>query len=118
MKLPEKLVELQVEDVKIGIGKEAVKGALLIVHYTGRLADGSVFDSSVNKGRPFQFVIGSKRVIQGWDLGLMGMKVGGVRKLSVPSLLGYGERQIGDIIPPHSDLYFEVELLDCLTRED
>lgn len=112
------LSDLVIEDIKIGTGKTAVKGALLIVHYTGRLHDGTVFDSSVNKGKPFQFVIGSKRVIQGWDLGLLGMKVGGVRKLSVPSHLAYGERQIGEIIPAHSDLFFEVELLDCLTRDE
>ena len=113
-----KLTDLVIEDIKIGEGKISEKGALLIVHYTGRLSDGTVFDSSHHKGRPFQFVIGSKRVIQGWDQGLMGMRVGGIRKLSVPSHLGYGERQIGDIIPSHSDLYFEVELLDCLTRDE
>lgn len=113
-----KLTELLIEDTKIGEGKIVVKGALITVHYTGKLRDGSVFDSSVEKGKPFQFVIGSKKVIQGWDLGLIGMKVGGVRKLSIPCSLGYGERQIGDIIPPHSDLFFDVELLDCLTRDE
>ncbi len=111
------LSELQINDLKIGTGKETQKGALLIVEYTGTLSDGTVFDSSKNKGRPFEFVFGTGRVIKGWDQGLIGMKAGGVRQLQVPSLLGYGERQIGDIIPAHSDLFFEIELLEVRTRD-
>ncbi len=113
-----KLTELIIDDVKIGEGKSAVKGALVTVHYTGKLENGIVFDSSISKGRPFQFVLGAKKVIQGWDIGLIGLKVGGKRKLSIPSHLAYGERQIGEIIPSHSDLYFEIELLECLTRDE
>ena len=109
--------ELQITDVVIGTGKETVKGALLIVQYTGFLDDGTKFDSSYDKGRPFQFVFGTGRVIKGWDQGLVGMKVGGKRKLCVPSHLAYGERQIGNLIKPHSNLSFEVELLDVLTRD-
>ncbi|MGC0151433.1 FKBP-type peptidyl-prolyl cis-trans isomerase [Chromobacterium vaccinii] len=109
--------ELKIEDLVVGDGKEAVRGALITAHYTGWLEDGSKFDSSVDKGRPFQCVIGTGRVIKGWDLGLMGMKVGGRRKLSVPAHLAYGERQIGDRIPAHSNLLFEIELLEVLTRD-
>jgi peptidylprolyl isomerase len=94
-----------------------VRGALITTHYTGWLEDGSKFDSSHDKGRPFQCVIGTGRVIKGWDIGLMGMKVGGKRKLWVPSL-AYGERQIGTRIPPHSNLLFEIEVLEVLTRDD
>jgi peptidylprolyl isomerase len=109
--------ELVIKDVKIGEGKEVVKGALLIAHYQGFLIDGTKFDSSHDRGKPFQCVIGTGRVIKGWDIGLMGMKEGGIRKLSVPSHLAYGERQIGDIIPPHSDLEFEIELIEVRVRD-
>lgn len=109
---------LEVIDLEIGKGKEVVKGALLVVQYTGYLDDGTKFDSSYERGRPFQFVFGTGRVIKGWDQGLVGMKVGGKRKLHVPSHLAYGERQIGELIKPHSNLHFEVELLDVLTRDD
>ncbi len=109
--------KLIVTDVKLGEGNEAVKGALLLCHYTGYLEDGTQFDSSLNHGRPFQFVIGSGRVIKGWDQGLMGMKEGGQRKLFVPAELGYGERQIGSFIKPHSNLLFEIELLEVRIRD-
>lgn len=109
--------ELQIEDLQLGDGKAVVKGALITTHYTGWLEDGTVFDSSVQKGRPFQCVIGTGRVIKGWDQGLMGMRVGGKRKLLVPASLGYGERQVGRI-PAHSNLVFEIELLEVLTRDD
>lgn len=109
--------ELKIIDTKIGEGKESVKGALISVHYEGFLEDGTKFDSSLDKGKPFQCVIGTGRVIKGWDIGMMGMKVGGKRTLHVPSHLAYGEREIGDIIPPHSDLTFHVELLEVLTRD-
>ncbi|MEN2426594.1 FKBP-type peptidyl-prolyl cis-trans isomerase [Chromobacterium vaccinii] len=110
--------ELKIEDLVVGEGKEAVRGALITSHYTGWLEDGTKFDSSVDKGRPFQCVIGTGRVIKGWDQGMMGMKVGGKRKLWVPAHLAYGERQIGDRIPAHSNLVFEIELLEVLTRDD
>jgi peptidylprolyl isomerase len=110
--------ELKMEDLVVGEGKEAVRGALITTHYTGWLEDGTKFDSSVDKGRPFQCVIGTGRVIKGWDQGMMGMKVGGKRKLWVPAHLAYGERQIGDRIPANSNLVFEIELLEVLTRDD
>lgn len=111
------IVELIIEDIEIGSGKETQKGALLVVEYTGKLTDGTVFDASKNKGRPFEFVFGTGRVIKGWDQGLVGMKAGGKRKLQVPAALAYGERQIGSIIPPNSDLFFEIELLEVRTRD-
>ncbi|MFR0690540.1 FKBP-type peptidyl-prolyl cis-trans isomerase [Enterobacterales bacterium AE_CKDN230030158-1A_HGKHYDSX7] len=110
--------ELQIEDIVVGDGKAVVKGALITTQYKGTLEDGTVFDSSWDKGRPFQCVIGTGRVIKGWDIGLMGMKVGGKRKLFVPAELGYGERQVGAHIKPHSNLLFEIELLEVLTRDD
>lgn len=109
--------ELQVEDIQLGDGKAVVKGALITTQYRGWLEDGSSFDSSYDRGKPFQCVIGTRRVIQGWDQGLMGMKVGGKRKLWVPAHLGYGERQVG-AIPPNSNLIFEIELLEVLTRDE
>jgi peptidylprolyl isomerase len=109
--------ELQVIDLQVGEGKAAVKGALITTQYTGWLEDGSEFDSSYSRGKPFQCVIGTGRVIKGWDQGLMGMQVGGKRKLLVPAHLGYGERTMGKI-PPGSNLVFEIELLEVLTRED
>ena len=110
--------ELIITDLEIGSGKEAVKGALLLVQYSGFLEDGTKFDSSYDRGRPFQFVIGTGRVIKGWDQGVIGMKEGGKRKLFVPAHLAYGERQMGPLIPPHSNLVFEVELQEVRTRDD
>lgn len=110
--------ELIIEDLLLGDGKAVVKGALIITQYTGTLEDGTVFDSSYQRGKPFQCVIGSGRVIKGWDQGLMGMKVGGKRKLWVPAHLAYGERQVGQFIQPNSNLIFEIELLEVLTRDD
>lgn len=110
--------ELQITDLVTGDGKAAVKGALIITHYTGWLVDGTKFDSSHDRGQPFQCVIGTRRVIQGWDQGLMGMQVGGKRRLWVPAHLAYGERQVGPHITPNSNLIFEIELLDVLTRDD
>lgn len=111
------ITELTIEDIETGSGKETQKGALLVVEYIGKLTDGTVFDTSKNKGRPFEFVFGTGRVIKGWDQGLVGMRAGGKRKLQVPAALGYGERQIGSIIPPNSDLFFEIELLEVRTRD-
>ena len=110
--------ELKIEDLVLGSGKAAVKGALITTQYRGWLEDGSEFDSSYSRGKPFQCVIGTRRVIQGWDQGLMGMQVGGKRALKVPAHLAYGERSMGAHITPNSDLTFEIELLEVLTRDD
>ena len=110
--------ELIIEDVIVGEGKAAVKGALITAHYRGYLEDGTQFDSSYDKGRVFETVIGTGRVIKGWDQGIIGMKVGGKRKLFVPAHLAYGERQVGPIIKPNSNLVFEIELLEVRTREE
>lgn len=110
--------ELQITDIQLGDGKEVVKGALITTQYRGTLEDGTEFDSSYARGKPFQCVIGTRRVIRGWDIGLMGMRVGGKRKLFVPAHLAYGERQVGEHIKPNSNLLFEIELLEVLTRDD
>ena len=109
--------ELKIEDLIEGTGKTAERGALITAHYVGWLEDGTEFDSSYKKNAPFQTVLSNKRVIQGWIVGLKDMKVGGKRRLNVPAHLAYGERQIGNIIPPHSNLTFEIELLEVLTRD-
>ena len=82
------------------------------VHYTGRFPDGKVFDSSVNRGEPLEFVLGKGRVIKGWDEGIALMKVGGKAQLTIPSHLAYGERGAGGVIPPNASLVFEVELVE------
>lgn len=110
--------ELIITELVEGDGKAAVKGALITTHYRGFLADGTPFDSSYDKNKPFQCVIGTGRVIKGWDQGIMGMKVGGKRKLEVPAHLAYGERAMGKVIPANSDLVFEIELLEVITRDD
>ena len=103
--------EFKIEDLEIGDGKIAEPGNFLTVHYIGTLANGKKFDSSLDRGPAFQFPLGAGQVIRGWDLGMVGMKVGGIRKLTIPPELGYGDRSIG-IIPPNSTLIFEVKLLD------
>jgi FKBP-type peptidyl-prolyl cis-trans isomerase len=102
---------LKVEDLQVGTGAEAVAGKKVTVHYTGTLTDGSKFDSSLDRGRPFDFPLGAGRVIKGWDEGVAGMKVGGKRRLTIPPELGYGARGFPPVIPPNSTLVFEVELL-------
>ncbi|UYL07752.1 FKBP-type peptidyl-prolyl cis-trans isomerase [Bdellovibrio sp. SKB1291214] len=109
-------LEVTITDYNTGSGELASKGALVFIHYTGTLTDGTVFDSSYNHGRPFEFVVGSKKVIQGMSQGILGMKVGGRRKIHIPAPLAYGERSMGKI-PPHSDLIFEIELLESRPRE-
>ncbi len=109
--------DLKITDLQLGSGRETARGALLLVHYQGFLDDGTCFDSSAVKGKPFQFVFGTGRVIKGWDQGLLGMREGGKRQLFVPSHLAYGERQIGDLIKPNSNLSFIVELLEVRVRE-
>ena len=102
---------LQYIDLKVGSGPTAQAGQTVSVHYTGWLENGKKFDSSVDRGQPFSFPLGAGRVIKGWDEGVQGMKVGGKRKLIIPSNLGYGARGAGGVIPPNATLIFEVELL-------
>ena len=110
--------KLIIEDIVVGEGKAAEKGALITTHYRGYLEDGTQFDSSYDKGRAFECVIGVGRVIKGLDQGILGMKVGGKRKLFVPSQLAYGEKQVGPLIKPNSNLVFEIELFEVLTRDE
>ena len=98
-------------DLKVGTGATAQAGQTVTVHYTGWLENGKKFDSSVDRRQPFSFPLGAGRVIKGWDEGVQGMKVGGKRKLIIPSNLGYGARGAGGAIPPNATLIFEVELL-------
>jgi peptidylprolyl isomerase/FKBP-type peptidyl-prolyl cis-trans isomerase FkpA len=105
------VTELKMEDTKVGTGAEAVTGKSVTVHYTGWLTDGTKFDSSKDHGQPFTFQLGAGQVIKGWDQGVVGMKVGGVRKLTIPASLAYGDRGAGGVIPPGATLVFEVELL-------
>jgi FKBP-type peptidyl-prolyl cis-trans isomerase FkpA len=102
---------LIIEELKVGTGAEAAAGQYVSVHYTGWLTDGTKFDSSKDRGDPFEFPLGAGHVIRGWDEGVQGMKVGGSRKLTIPSDLGYGPRGAGGVIPPNATLVFEVELL-------
>jgi peptidylprolyl isomerase/FKBP-type peptidyl-prolyl cis-trans isomerase FkpA len=108
---------VQITEISTGTGIEAGKGALVFIHFDGHLEDGTLFDSSHKHGRPFEFVVGSKKVIQGMSLGVTGMKVGGKRKIFIPAELAYGERVIGSFIKPHSNLIFTVELLEARPRE-
>ncbi|MFH1894746.1 MAG: FKBP-type peptidyl-prolyl cis-trans isomerase [Patescibacteria group bacterium] len=102
--------ELKIETIKEGIGEEAKNGDTVSVHYVGTLQDGTKFDSSIDRGEPFVFTLGAGQVIRGWDLGVLGMKIGEKRKLTIPSDLAYGEQANGSI-PGGSTLIFEVELL-------
>ena len=103
---------LEIEDLSVGTGVEAISGDKVTVHYTGWLIDGTKFDSSLDRGQPFSFQIGARQVIEGWDRGLRGMQVGGVRKLTIPSELAYGDRAVGGgLIPANSTLVFEIRLL-------
>lgn len=103
--------EMQVEILVNGDGAEASSGQNVSVHYTGWLTDGTKFDSSVDRGRPFEFPLGAGRVIRGWDEGVAGMKIGEKRRLTIPPHMGYGARGAGAVIPPNATLVFEVELL-------
>ena len=120
-KMDDKLQELVIEDSKVGEGREAEKGLTISVHYTGWILDatkddkkGDKFDSSLDRKEPFTFVLGVGQVIQGWDQGFDGMKIGGKRTILIPSEMGYGSRGAGNAIPPNANLIFEVELLEIL----
>ena|SRR3972149_2348167 len=104
--------ELKIEDEKLGEGAEVKSGDTIVIHYTGTLENGQKFDSSLDRGQPFETQIGVGKVIKGWDQGVIGMKVGGKRKLTIPSNLAYGEQGIPEAIPPNATLVFELELLE------
>jgi FKBP-type peptidyl-prolyl cis-trans isomerase FkpA len=107
------VADLIIEDLTVGTGPEARgPGQFVTVHYTGWLENGTEFDSSRGRNEPFAFPLGVGYVIPGWDQGLIGMKVGGRRRLTIPSTLGYGARGAGGVIPPHATLIFEIELLE------
>lgn len=113
------ITELQKIDTQVGTGREAEPGFNVTVHYTGWLYDeaaegkkGKKFDSSLDRKQPFNFFLGGGQVIQGWDEGFAGMKIGGKRTLIIPSEMGYGARGAGGAIPPNATLVFDVELLD------
>ena len=106
--------ELQIETITEGEGQAAEAGNKVFVHYTGKREDGSVFDSSVTRGQPFSFTLGAGQVIRGWEQGILGMKVGEKRVLTIPPDLGYGAAGAGGVIPPNATLTFEVELLDTM----
>lgn len=104
---------LQYEDIQVGSGASPRKGNQVVVHYTGTLTDGQKFDSSRDRGKPFSFTIGVGQVIPGWDEGVMSMKEGGRRKLTIPASLGYGSRGVPGVIPPNATLVFDVELIEA-----
>jgi FKBP-type peptidyl-prolyl cis-trans isomerase len=103
--------EVKIEVLKEGTGEVSKKGDTLAVDYVGTLTDGTKFDSSIDRGTPFSFTLGQNRVIQGWEQGMLGMKVGEKRRLTIPASLGYGSSGAGGVIPPNAPLIFEVDLL-------
>ncbi len=107
----ENVTELKKEIIKEGTGAEAKVGDVAVVHYTGTLLDGKVFDSSIPRGQPFEFRLGEGSVIAGWEEGLKGMKIGEKARLTIPSNMAYGSQGAGGVIPPNATLVFEIELL-------
>lgn len=106
------VAELKIETISNGTGNKAEVGMLVSVHYTGKLEDGTVFDSSIPRGQPFMFTLGQRQVIQGWEQGVLGMLVGEKRVLTIPPELGYGAAGAGAAIPPNATLIFDIELLN------
>ena len=104
--------DFQIKNNIEGEGAEIVKHSKIKVHYIGKLEDGTKFDSSYDRGEPFSFQIGLRQVIEGWETGITGMKVGGKRTLIIPPELGYGQRGAGELIPPNSTLVFDIEIID------
>ncbi|MEO9527678.1 FKBP-type peptidyl-prolyl cis-trans isomerase [Roseibium sp.] len=109
--------EMQIRDIEKGTGEEANVGETVVVHYTGWLMDGTKFDSSVDRGTPFSFTLGERRVIPGWEQGVEGMQVGGKRELIIPPDMAYGSKGAGGVIPPDATLKFEIELLDVKAKK-
>ena len=109
---PPSTPQIGIEDLVVGTGSEAVAGKQVVVHYTGWLEDGTQFDSSLDRGEPFEFGLGMGQVIVGWDQGVAGMLEGGQRRLTIPPEYGYGPAGAGGVIPPNATLIFEVELLE------
>ncbi len=109
--------EMQIRDIEKGTGEEANVGETVVVHYTGWLMDGTKFDSSVDRGTPFSFTLGERRVIPGWEKGVEGMQVGGKRELIIPPDMAYGSQGAGGVIPPDATLKFEIELLDVKAKK-
>ncbi len=103
--------DVKIEEIGIGQGVEALPYSVVDVHYTGKLEDGTIFDSSVGRGEPFRFTLGAGQVIPGWDIGIRGMKPGGTRVLTIPAALAYGKKGAGGVIPPNATLIFDVELV-------
>lgn len=102
---------VKIDEIEVGEGLEALRFSVVDVHYTGRLEGGEVFDSSIGRGEPLRFTLGAGQVIPGWEMGILGMKAGGKRRLEIPPELAYGQRGAGDVIPPNARLTFEVALL-------
>src|SRR3989344_2231136 len=107
----EQVSELKIEDLQVGTGKQTQASDKVSVHYAGPLPDGKKFDSSLDRNQPFEFSLGSGQVIKGWDQGIVGIRVGGKRKLTIPASLAYGDHGVGGVIPPGATLVFDVELL-------
>ncbi|MBN8690875.1 MAG: FKBP-type peptidyl-prolyl cis-trans isomerase [Armatimonadetes bacterium] len=105
---------MQIEDTVVGDGPEAKEGDQLELHYTGMFTDGEKFDSSLDRNQTFMVTLGVTSLIQGFTMGLYGIKKGGKRTLHIPSEMGYGERGAGHVIPPHTDLVFEIECVDLI----
>lgn len=110
--MSQSITTLQIHDQKVGTGAEATPGRRVKVHYTGTFMDGSKFDSSRDRNDPYEFVLGTRAVIPGWDEGVKGMRVGGIRQLTVPSGMAYGAQGMPGAIPPNAALKFDIELLD------